>query len=311
MRPTITDIHHDAIMTNLSIAYRNSQDSFIADQIMPQVPVSSPSDKYFIYDVGPMFTDTVKIRAPGARFPRGGWTLSTSSYNCDQYGEEIPIADEVGAAADAPLQPEQDAQQYLDDKLYIRKERMVATEFMANSIWTSLDASATDWTSSSGVPITVVQRANQAVRTLSGVGVNAAAMGEIVYDALTLNAQITGKVQYVQRALPQDIKAVMAQAMGLVSLYVSRATYNTATDGATATMSRIIDDDCLLYYRAPVGGAKVATAGALFNWAPGGGLSAMERYRDETVRSDIARAFMSIDYKVIGADLGYWLADIV
>jgi hypothetical protein len=311
MRSTITDIHKDAIMTNLSIAYRNSQDSFIADQIMPVVNVASPSDKYYIYDVAPMFTDTVQIRAPGARFPRGGWTLSTSSYHCEQYGEEIAIADEVGAAADAPLQPEQDAQQYLDDKLYIRKERMVATEFMANSIWTSSDSSATDWTSSSGVPITVVQRANQAVRTLAGVGVNAAAMGEIVYDALTLNAQITGKVQYVQRALPQDIKTVMAQAMGLNSLYVSRATYNTATDGGTATMSRIIDDDCLLYYRAPVSGSKVATAGALFNWAPGGGLSAMERYRDETVRSDMARAFMSIDYKVIGPNLGYWLADIV
>lgn len=200
MRPTITDIHHDAILTNFSIAYRNSQDSYIADRIMPVMNVSSPSDRYFIYDVGPMFTDTVQQRSPGAKFPRGGWTLSTSSYRCDQYGEEIAIAEEVSAAADAPLQPEQDAQQYLDDKLYIRKERMIATEFMANSIWTSSDSTATDWDDSSGVPITATQRANQAVRTLAGVGVNAAAMGEIVYDALTLNSQITGKVQYVQRA---------------------------------------------------------------------------------------------------------------
>jgi hypothetical protein len=43
---TLRDAHVDALMTNISIAYRNA--NYIGEQIFPRVPVQKKSDVYFV-----------------------------------------------------------------------------------------------------------------------------------------------------------------------------------------------------------------------------------------------------------------------
>lgn len=43
--PTVYDVHVDAPLANISIAYRNA--SYIADQVFPVVPVQKKSDLFF------------------------------------------------------------------------------------------------------------------------------------------------------------------------------------------------------------------------------------------------------------------------
>ena len=46
--PEVSQVHIDAALTNVSVAYRNPD--YIADIIAPQVAVRKQSDKYYIYD---------------------------------------------------------------------------------------------------------------------------------------------------------------------------------------------------------------------------------------------------------------------
>ena len=48
-QPTQNQVHVDAILTNISVAYMQKQENFIANKVFPIVPVDKQSDKYFSY----------------------------------------------------------------------------------------------------------------------------------------------------------------------------------------------------------------------------------------------------------------------
>ena len=48
-QPTLNDSHVDAILTNISVAYMQKQENFIAEKVFPNIPVDKKSDKYFVY----------------------------------------------------------------------------------------------------------------------------------------------------------------------------------------------------------------------------------------------------------------------
>lgn len=44
--PTLRDVHVDAILTNLSIGYKN--DTYIGESVFPRIQVAKKSDVYFV-----------------------------------------------------------------------------------------------------------------------------------------------------------------------------------------------------------------------------------------------------------------------
>ena len=63
-QPTPSDVHVDAILTNISVAYIQDQNYFIANKVFPSIPVEKQSDKYFKYTKGDWFRDEAAVRAP-------------------------------------------------------------------------------------------------------------------------------------------------------------------------------------------------------------------------------------------------------
>jgi hypothetical protein len=45
---TASQVHIDQPLTNLTVAYLQSQDNFIADKVFPNVPVDKKTNKYYI-----------------------------------------------------------------------------------------------------------------------------------------------------------------------------------------------------------------------------------------------------------------------
>ena len=82
--PTSRDLHVDGLLTNVSIAYKN--DTYIADQIFPVVPVMKQSDIVPKYDQSHWFRNGAVIRAPGTASVRGGFTVDTTdTYFANRY----------------------------------------------------------------------------------------------------------------------------------------------------------------------------------------------------------------------------------
>ena len=49
-QPTASDVHVNMPLTIISIAWRQDQSEFVADQVFPNVPVQKQADRYYVYD---------------------------------------------------------------------------------------------------------------------------------------------------------------------------------------------------------------------------------------------------------------------
>jgi hypothetical protein len=310
-QPTSSMIHVDRPLTNYSERFMNEQAYFAMPNAFPRLPVAKQSDQYYIFTTSYWLTDEMELRAPGGKFARSGYGLSTSHYFAHQKAMEHTIPDENRANSDEGINLDQQATEFVTTKNLIEQERTFAAATMTSTVWTSADASATDWDSSTGVPITAIQRAQQTVQGLTGMVPNALVGGLVVQHGLVTNDQITGLVKYVQPALPQQIAAILANALGLQYVNFSQASYDSAAEGATSSLSRIVDDDALVYYRPATPGLMTPSAAICFDWNGGGGMGVIERWRDESIKSDIVRVYSAYNFKLMSADLGYFFGDVV
>ena len=121
-QPTVSDVHVDAILTNMSVAYMQEAYAFVASRAFPQVSVQKQSDKYFTYSQADFFRDQVQLRADGTQSAGTGYSLSTATYSAEVYALHKDIGDQVRANSDAPLDPDMDATRFLTQQMLIRQE---------------------------------------------------------------------------------------------------------------------------------------------------------------------------------------------
>jgi hypothetical protein len=121
-QPTSTDVHVNAPLTNISIAYLQDASNFIASQVFPDVPVNKQSDRFYTYDRGNFNRDEAEKRAPGSESAGGGYTIdNTPTYFCDVWAFHKDIPDQVRDNSDAVLDPDREGTEYTTQKLLIRK----------------------------------------------------------------------------------------------------------------------------------------------------------------------------------------------
>src|ERR1035437_8635377 len=86
--PTPGDVHVNTPLTQISIAYLQSQDQFVAAQVCPVIPVTKQSDRYYVYNRGDFFRDQMQKRAPGTPAVSSGYRLdNTPTYFADVWAE--------------------------------------------------------------------------------------------------------------------------------------------------------------------------------------------------------------------------------
>lgn len=311
--PTLNDVSAvDPVLQNFLVGFAQNENRFVALRAFPGVSVAEKSGTFYKFTQKYWFVDGLEERAPGSHFARRGIGVETDTYETLQWGLEYPIPEEIEAANQAPLSLEQAGVRWLAQQSFIRKERAFAASFMTTSVWgTDDNNSATDWDDSSGVPITNVRTASRTISQKTGMMANTMICGEIVYDALLVNAQVLGTMQYTNTVTIATREALLAAVLGLDSLLVSRAIYNTANEGQTASYSPVIDDDALVYYNNPSAGIFDATAGKTFVWNPGGGAGSVRSYMEDQTDSMILKHKEQWDQKLVANTLGYFFADIV
>lgn len=313
MNPTINDVKPvDPILTNVALQYMQNDARFIADKVFPGVPVDTDSGTYFTFDKKYWLSDEMVPRAPGQKYPRGIFNMGTDTYTTYQWALAKDIADEVDASNRSPMNLRQAATRWLASKALIRKERLWAAAFMTTSVWGTDKTDATKWsTTDTSDPIKDVGLGRRTMSQATGFEPNVMIMGEIVLDRLIEHPDMAGKIQYVKAATAANIRAALAELFQIEQILVGKAIYNSANEGQSASVSPIIDDDCLLLHVTSAPSIEEPSAGYGFHWAPGGGLGSIRPpYRDEEAETDLVRFKMQLTYKKVAADLGYFFSDI-
>ena len=310
--PTSFDVHVDAILTNMSVAYMQEAYAFVASRAFPQVSVAKQTDKYFVYDQADFFRDQVQRRADGTQSAGTGYSLSTATYAAEVYALHKDIGDQTRANADDPLDMDMDATRFLTQQMLIRQEVEWAASAFTTGIWGSDVTPGTLWDAANSTPIANIETAKNTVLTNTGYVPNTVIMSYKVFSALMDNADIVDRIKYTsQESVTEDL---LARLFNVDRVLIMAGTYNTAANGATASYSQIGDKDVLVCYTPENPGLMVPSAGYTMVWngvsSGMGTSSAISRFRMEAEKADRIEIEAAWDTKIVSSALGYFLSNV-
>lgn len=319
-QPTLTEVHVNRPLTDLSLAFIQDNNRAIASKVFPMVAVDKPSNNYFTYDKAQWLRDEAQFRAPGAEAAASGYSLSVDTYNCTRKALKRFIADPIRAASDV-ADLDREAMAWLMAKMVIKQEVDWASKYFATSIWGTDVTGTTNfikWNDAASTPIEDIRTGRRTVLGNTGFEPNAIVFGKLTFDRLCDHPDIIDRLKYGQTAGQPAMAttSAMAQLFGVDAVYVSTAIKNTAVEEAAGSFSNILTNDAaLLVYAAPAPGLLTASAGYTFVWAsaPGGSAAGtrIKSYREEPKESDVIEAEMWYDQKVVSSALGYFFTDAV
>ena len=322
---TPNSVHLDAPLTNLTLAYTQSQDNFIADQIFPIVGVDKQSDKYYKYDRAHMNrTGDVKKLAPRTEVERIGMTVSDDSYFTEVYGLGMDFDEQSLANEDAALDLRTAGAQTLAMRLMIHREKQFADTFFTTGVWgtdRTLSGSA-QWDHADSTPIQDVTTASRTIQLGSGgFRPNTLVVGRETHDALVNNAQILSRLNGGATVSNTALvtKAKLAEIFEVERYFVMEAVQNDTKEGAAESNTFIGGDSAMLCYTPSNAGLLTPAAGLTFAWNSLPGVNnlgiTVESFSDDALKrqqiAEMIQVKMSYQMKMIGSELGYFFNDCV
>lgn len=325
-KPSRAQVHIDSGLTNISIAYIQNQDNFIADKVFPIVDVMHASDEYFVFNMGDFNRDEAKDRAPATESAGGDFTLTTDSYSIKVKAFHKDVAWQTGKNADFDL--ERAATEYVTQKMLIAKEKQFTSSFMATGLWGyqrigDVNASVgtgevTYWSDyANSDPIGDVEAAAEAIQAKTGFRPNKMVMGRRVYNKLKNHPdfidRINGGATTDKPAMV--VRALMAAIFEVDEILVLDAIENTAKEGQTAVTDFIGGKNVLLVYAAPSPSLMSPSAGYTFSWnryleGVKNGIAITKKEvplaNADRIEGEIARV-----QKLVAADMGAYFSGIV
>lgn len=342
-QPTVTDVHVNVPLTNISIAYIQQQQAFRAAEIFPLIPVQKMSDKYFYYTKDYWFTNEAKVRADGAESEGTGYGVdSSNSYSCDIYALHHDLGDRVVLNADSPLNMQRDSTLFLTQKLLLAREKKFVDNFFVDTAWTTEVDGCTAATLTAGygtpetaiaywndytnsTPVLDIRHYKMAMASATGFVPNTLVLGPHVFEALCMHPDILERVKYGGTPGSPAVvsEQALAQVLGIDRVVVPMAVLNSAGEGKTASYDFLYGKHALLCYSNPTPSLLTPSAGYTFGWtgylmggggyqnAGSGGWFAVRDFRIEWRRALRIEAEMAMDMKLVAQDLGIFMDGVI
>ena len=324
--PNRADMHIDKALTNISVKYFQDPENFVADKVFPSVNVQKQSDRYFVYKKEDWFRDDAQERALGTESAGGDYDIdNTPTYFCKKYAFHKDVFEEDRANSDNPLTPDEDATEFVTDKILLNKENNFVRNFFKTGVWgqdLTGDATAAganqvvywdDYANSD--PIKDISAIATRMSELTGKRPNVLTLGRRVYDALKQHPDFLDRIKFTQKGVVTT--DLIAELLDVEKVLVADAIQNVAAKGKDADMKFILGDHALLTYTTKTPKLKTATAGYTFVWtglmgsnALGGRINrfSMPHLGIGTERIECELAY---DMKVIAADMGAFISNAV
>jgi len=309
-QPSSPDVHVDAPLTNISVAYVQAADQFIAGQVFPEIPVEKLSDKYFSFPKGDWFRDEAAVRGEAAESAGSGYGVNSSdTYNCQVWAMHKDVPARVVNNADNPLNPLGEAAEFVTQRLLVRMERLWVTSFFSTGLWDGEDTPSNLWSSyTSSDPISDLEEGIETILQATSFAPNTLVMGYQVWRQLKHHPDIVDRYKYTSaESVTTDMLAAL---LDLDRVLVMKSVYNTAAEGATASMAFNAGKNALLAHVAPTPGIMTPSAGYTFSWTGvSGGLGetvGVDRFEMRKLKAERVEAEKAVDMKLVASDLGYF-----
>jgi len=328
-QPAASDVFLSVPLTNIAIAYTQSTDAFIADQVFPNIPVQVQAGRYWKYDRSYWYRSEAQLRGPSAESAGAGWTVdNTPTYFCEVYAIHKDVDDQVRANAVAPINMDRDASKWVMGQLLLKRELIWTSKYFKAGVWTG-GPSAGDATGVPGAPganqfkqwdqagSTPVEDITGYIDTMgegTGYRPNVLVLSPYVFRRLINNAEFLDRIKYTERGIVTA--DILAAVLGVDKVLIGRAVQNTHAEGAASQASTyVLPKSALLVYAAPSASLMEPTAGYTFSWngylgaGPAG--QRMSSFRMEWLKSDRVEGEIAFDAEIVASELGVYFAAAV
>lgn len=302
--PTARDVHVNAPLSRISIAYRNA--AYIADQIFPVVSVDKQTDCYFVFDKQSWFRNRSGPRSPGTRAPRADYGITTASYLCVNDSLAKEITDEMRNNADMPLRPDITATEFVTDGLLLGLEIRVADLVTACANWSSGSNPSVQWTSDTSDPWGDIDTCVNAVVSTIGRAPNVAVMSWDVWRNLRQHPDFLDRIKYTRAGGRIEVSDLSGW-FGFDKVLIGAALKDTAVEGRTSSISYVWGDDFWCGYVPTAPSLEVPAAGYVLTW----GGRKVERFREDEEHQDVVAAEWFTDEVITASDSGAGFFDVV
>lgn len=322
--PTMQNAHIDRALTNMSVAYMQDASAFIADKVFPIVKVKRQSDVFYVYNKGDFMRDEAAVRGAASESAGGDYGVEAADpYYCRKHAFHKDVTPEERANYDEPLDADQDATDFVSQKMLIRREMEWASKFFKEGIWgreiagaeTAGENATIFWNLPTSDPIGDVTGAGVQMASETSYKPNTLVLSPYAFNALKNHEDILDRIKYTQKGIvTADLLATLFE---VDKVLVAWSVVNTARKGEKDNVGFIMGKHALLCYSAPAPALKKPSAGYIFAWS---GLEGSGAYGNRIVRlpmdmlglgTERIEGEIAFDAKQICKDLGVFFKGIV
>lgn len=319
-QPTSSQVYVDALLTNVSVGYRNAK--YIADDLAPLLPVMKQSGIIPQIPQSAWFRDEARLRAPGTKSVGGGYTVdNTLKYFCDRYSYRHEVPDELRDNAADVYNQDRLATRFVTEKLFMAREVAFAGNLFTASVWAG-GASGGDntistvWSNYSGSsPLTEIEGWRDTFQGGLGEDPNRFIIGRQVWTQLKYHPDVIDMLKYTSPIRGPIMPEVFAGMIEVDRVHVGSSIYTTtleATAESSVTYSRIWGKNALLLYVPPAPALEAPAACYTVVWqrVPNA-MQYIKRMRNEETETDIFEANSYYQHKIVVAKAGAYCASVV
>ena len=318
-------------LSNMALAYYQSDDKAFAKTIFPVCPVSLSSDNYYVFDKEDLLRDNWQRKPAYGKVDPAVLSEHTESYACtvDQMIMGIDRIRQTDLTRrqgpTAARDPRAQRTRTMAGQANIHQDSIFAQHFFKAGVWSNsfTGVDSTNPTSDQFIkfsngnsdPVALIADKVTEMEQKTGRKPNRLALGVNVYNALRVHEGILERVKYGgTTANPAMITAnVLAQLFDMERLTVQRSIMNKAGLGQSANMQFIGDPNgFLLAYATDTPSIDEPSAGYIFTWdmLGDGNIMPILNYDGESgTHSEFIEGLMATDMKKTADDLGMWFGD--
>ncbi len=297
-----SQLHVDTLLSEISVKYKFAD--FIADQVFPILPVKKESDLYRVYSRTIGIPETVRANKGMSRLFE--MEASTSSYILQRHALHDVVTDEDETNFDmASLRA--DVTENLTDAILRRREKTVADLFTSTgwSLGVSL-AAANAFSANTTVsnPILIYDTAATTLIANSGLAPNYSILPRPGFIAAKNHISVLDRTKYVSMEMTETMLAAL---FGIDQLLVPKASYNTAAEGVTESISDIWPDIAFIGYKPARPSRSAPSAGYIFERT----MPRVKRWREEKLNGEVIEVNMQFSPQIVASLCGYLVKDCV
>ena len=319
-------------LSNMALAYFQSDANSFAKTIFPICPVSLSSDNYYIFDKEDLLRDNWHRKPAYGKVNPAVLSEHTDTYTCqvDQMImgiDQIRQTDLTRRMGPRTADPKQQRTKTMAGQANIHQDRLFAEKYFKKGAWkqefTGIDSTSPGsnqfikFSNGNSDPIAFVDQKKTKIHGETGRTPNRLALGVNVFNALKKHPAILERVKYGgTTANPASVTLnVLAQLFEVDRVTVPLSIMNKAGLGKDADMGYIGDPNAfLLAYATDSPSIEEPSAGYIFTWdmLGNGNIFPVLNYPGENgTHSEFIEGLMAMDMKKTADDLAMFFADAV